>query len=148
MDMTDNLLKQRNNMLQLTVMGFSLWQGSWLLMDIFYFVGWPAHIMKTVFGIGGVMFGLSMLRLLQLWRTTRKLKAEAMLGDELALSQQHKAFFLAYFVVSGAAALLLGVEPFTKLQPPVILRTLVILAVITPIITFLWLDHQAGKDGE
>ncbi len=146
MDQIEKLLKQRTQMLQLTVMGFSLWQGSWLASDIFTLSGTPATVLSTITAIGGVMYALSLLRLIQLGLNVRKHEAEGIMADELSREQQYKAFFFAYFVVAGLAAFLLGIEAFIQIDSTVILRGLVLAAVLTPLLVFLWLDKQADKE--
>lgn len=142
----EKLLQRRSQMLQLTVIGFTLWQGALLLADLVTVSGLAARALNVTQAIGMIIFGLSMLRLAQLMHSARKQEVAELLGDELAKLQQYKAFFLAYFAVAGLAAFFLGIVGYVDIEAQVLTRILVMVAVVTPLLSFLWLDHKAGLE--
>lgn len=138
------LMRMRDRVLLASALGFLLWQGGWLATDLL-----PAGGMRSA-AIGATMagalaWGIATVALVRYFGRVRKARAEAELNDELARYRQDRAFVIAYWVVAGTISLMLGLEGFFDIDPAVLLRSLIILAVVTPLTAFLWLDRDSGE---
>jgi hypothetical protein len=137
------LLRLRDRVIWVSAIGFLVWQGGWLATDLVT-AGLPMMIARFASAAGGVLWAAATLALFLYYRQVKKARAGAELNDELARYRQDRAFLAGYWILLAALAGLLGLEGFVAIDPGVLLRTLVILAVVAPLTVFLWLD----RDGE
>lgn len=138
------LLKMRDRVILASLIGFLVWQGGWLATDLVA-AGRPMSIAVAVSAAGGLAWAAATLALFIYYRRVRHARAETEMNDELARYRQDRAFLIGYWILAAALAGLLGVEGFVDIDPGVLLRTLVILAVAAPLTAFLWLDRDAEE---
>lgn len=143
MSTTENLLYKRTSMLVFAVIGFTLWQGALLVSDV---SSLPGEVTNPFQAMGMIVWGLAMLRLAQLSHAMNNRDVADLLNDELTQLQRSKSFTVAYFVMTGLIAFTLTTSIFLDLDPVIIVRGLLLAAVITPLVAFLWLDHKAGQE--
>lgn len=137
------LLRMRDRVILASAIGFLVWQGGWLATDLVA-AGRPMMIAVIVSAAGGLAWAAATLALFVYYRQVRRAQAETELNDELARYRQDRAFLIGYWILVTALAGLLGLEGFVEIDPGVLLRTLIILAVVAPLTAFLWLDRDAG----
>lgn len=142
----ERLLRMRDRVLVASAAGFLVWQGGWLATDLLpRGMLMSAAIAGTV--AGAVIWAAATVALALYYRRVRKARAGAELNDELARHRQDRAFLVGYWVVAAAIAGLLGLSGFVEIEDAVLLRFLVILAVVTPLTAFLWIDRDTGSNG-
>lgn len=148
MDEVSKLLRMRNRVLGLAASSFLVWQGALLVEKLAEGMSAPGlmSVAKLAGLIGVVGWVITVLVLLAFGRRVMRAKAHTVINDELSQHNNALAVRVGFKALLIALAAFLGAEPFFDLDVELVIRSLIIVAVATPLATFVYLS--SGEGGE
>lgn len=145
MDPITRLLGTRNRIIAASALTFLLWQGGLLAGGL---LPDATRLANAAALIGGIAWAASTAFLLVYMRRVARARAQDTLSDERIRHVQTRAFATSYWLLGAALAVLLGLSGFVALDATAVVRGLLILAVVAPMMIFLWLDRSGEGEDE
>ncbi|MHA6288034.1 hypothetical protein [Maricaulis sp. CAU 1757] len=151
-----NLIKRRNRTLALAAVTFLVWQGAWLVQD---FPGVAAGdaaagVISVIMAIGALGWAISMALFLVYAGKLGQAGAQAIVEDELFHHHKRLAMIWGWAAMIAVVSLFqaldslaVGFAAIPQVSAGLVLRSLLIVGVLTPLIVFL-LHARDGAEGE
>jgi hypothetical protein len=145
----DSLINRRNALLVTSAALFAVWQGAWLVSDLLAgdgSVGSAPNLLTLLAACGWIAVTIASF---VFNKEVIKARACAVMNDELTQSNRKRSFVIAYIVLVAGIAAWMVAEEFLELPRDLIVRSLLILAVVTPSLTFVYYEtrNSRGPDG-
>jgi len=126
--------RARSNVLFVYAVLFAIWQAADLLGGIFS----PAHFLRSLAAVAGLLWSASLVRILWLQRTIAKDKAvESAVQDELVQHHRSRSFVWGYWTMLATLGLaLLAIGSGVHLSLDIAVRIPLVLGVTVPLLVF------------
>ena len=139
----NQLLRQRHQILALSLITFLLWQGGWLWVDTSAPTGTTGLIANGAYGLGALGWIASSLLLVVFQRRVRAHDQHNVLEDEWHRHVRLKTFTSAFIGLAGLVVLAFTWTRFHPLSGDLISRLLLIASVVLPIGLFLYFQSES-----
>jgi hypothetical protein len=143
------LVRQRNRLLALATISFLLWQGAWLAQDLVQDQSWGGEpqdslidMVMVLGSIGWVVWGALYYVLAA---RIRKSNSAPVIEDELFKHRRDQALATGYKGVVIALGGFMLASLFADFSAAIAIRAVLILAISTPLATFVLLDRDDGE---
>tara|TARA_R110000868_G_C10938740_1_gene766899 strand:- start:341 stop:799 length:459 start_codon:yes stop_codon:yes gene_type:complete len=143
------LVRQRNRLLALAAISFLLWQGAWLAQDLVHDQAWGGEpqnslidVVMVVGSIGWVVWG-ALYYVLAV--RIQKSNSGPVIEDELFKHRRDQALTIGYKVVVVALGGFMLAGLYADFSAAIAIRAVLILAVFTPLASFVLLDRDDGE---
>jgi len=147
--MTDieKLIRERGRIIVLMGSTFAIWQGGQIATQLLPKTHGAYGIAAILGGLGAVGYALAALGLWVYYRRVKKARAGCTLQDDWAKHIRGLSIQYGFFYVLGTISLLLAYVQFWTLPSDVILRALLLVAVVSAIFSYVWLERK-GEGNE
>lgn len=141
----DSLLNRRNGLLVASAVLFAIWQGAWLVSDLLADdapIGSAPNLLTFLAAIGWIAVTAATF---VFNKQVIKARACTVLNDELTQSNRKRSFVNAYIVMVIAIVAWSVAEELLELPRDMAVRSLLILAVVTPSLSFVYYEIRNSR---
>lgn len=152
MDTINKLIRQRDMTLSLAALSFVIWQGGQLADDLVVERGWGGDepnliiVLSVLIGAIGWAFA-SIMFLVYAGRVSRE-KVQSVLQDELFDHHKRTAVRIGYIALIASIAALLAADLFVAFSAEIAIRSLLIVGISVPLVTFVLLSMGGDEEGD
>lgn len=149
-DQVEKLIRQRDRVLTLAATSFLLWQGAQLFQDIVDGRSWSIGpfdlVLQLTLLVGAVGWAVSSLMFLVYASRVQRTRTQSVIQDELFCHNQRTALRMGWLALIVAISALLAADLFIEFSASIAIRSLLIVGVFTPLITFVLLSRKDAGD--
>jgi hypothetical protein len=150
MEEVARLIRQRNRTLSLAAASFVIWQGGQLADEIIRAHGWGGEPqdLAVVLSIllGAVGWAIASVLFLVYASRVGRTKTQAIIQDELFCHHQRIAFRTGYLALIASISVFLALDLLVEFSATTAIRSLLIIGVSVPLITFVLINRDGGDE--